>query len=64
MPEYQGKPNITENTRCWAIIVAYDLTDGQALAGKEDWLEQFQELTFAEAEQKAQELNQQLRDNT
>ena len=63
MPEYQGSSNITAETRCWGIIVSYDSSDGQSLSGKDDWLEPFQNLTFAEAEQKAEELNKQLHDN-
>ncbi len=64
MPEYQGNPNITKDTKCWGIIVSYDINDGQSLNGKEDRLESFKNLTFAEAEEKAEQLNKQLKDNT
>ena len=64
MPEYRSNSNITEDTKCWGIIVCYESNDGQSLNGKEDWLEQFQNLTFSEAERKAEELNKQLKDNT
>jgi hypothetical protein len=63
MPEFQNKSNITKDTKCWGIIVSYDSSDGQSLNGKEDWLEPFQNLTFEEAEQKAEQLNKQLNDN-
>ncbi len=64
MPEYQGNTNITKETKCWGIIISYESNDGQFLNGKEDWLESFQNLTFSEAEEKAEQLNQQLKDNT
>ncbi len=64
MPEYQGNPNITNETKCWGITISYDINDGQSLSGKEDWLESFRNLTFTEAEQKAEQLNKQLKDNT
>lgn len=64
MPAYRGNANITENMKCWGILVCYDHTDGQSLDGKEDWLEPFQNLTFTEAEEKAEELNKQLKENT
>ncbi len=64
MPEYQSNTNITKETKCWAIIISYESGDGQFLNGKEDWLESFQNLTFAEAEEKAEQLNKQLKDNT
>lgn len=64
LPEYQGNPNVTEDTKCWGIVVSYEDTDGQQMSGKEDWLDAFKNLTFAEAEQKAAELNKQLKDNT
>jgi len=64
MPDYQSNSGVTKDTKCWGIIVSYDGTDGQSLSGKEDWLESFQNLTFAEAEQKAEQLNKQLKDNT
>lgn len=64
MPEFQNNPGITKDTKCWAITVTYDSGDGQSLDGKEDWLETFQNMTFLEAEQKAEELNKQLKDNT
>jgi hypothetical protein len=64
MPDYRNNPNITKDTKCWGIIVSYESSDGQSLDGKEDWLETFQNMAFAEAEQKAEELNKQLKDNT
>jgi hypothetical protein len=64
MPDYQGSPNITEDTKCWGIVICYESNDGQFLNGKEDWLETFRNLTFADAEQKAEQLNKQLKDNT
>jgi hypothetical protein len=63
MPVYQNNPNITKDTKGWGIIVSHESSDGQSLDGKEDWLEPFQDLTFEEAEQKAQQLNKQLKDN-
>lgn len=64
MPDYQNNRQITKDTRCWGIIVSYDSSDGQSANGKEDRLESLQNLTFSEAEQKAEELNKQLKDNT
>lgn len=64
MPAYQTSLNINKDMKCWGIIVSYESNDGQSLNGKEDWLEAFQSLTFDEAEQKAEELNKQLKDNT
>ncbi|MDQ3712947.1 MAG: hypothetical protein M3388_12120 [Acidobacteriota bacterium] len=63
MPVCQNNPNITKDMKGWEIIVSYESSDGQSLDGKEDWLEPFQDLTFEEAEQKAQQLNKQLKDN-
>ncbi len=64
MPENQSNPGVTKDTTCWGIIVSYDSGDGQSANGKEDRLESLQNLTFVEAEQKAEELKKQLRDNT
>ncbi len=63
MPGHQSNPNITKHTKCWGIIISYESNEGQSLDGKEDWLEPFQNLTFEEAEQKAEQLNKQLKDN-
>lgn len=63
MSGHQSNPNITKDTKCWGIIVSYESNDGQSLDGKEDWLEPFQNLTFEEAEQKAEQLNKRLKDN-
>ncbi len=63
MPVHQNNRNITKDTKRWGVIVSYESNDGQSLDGKEDWLEPFQNLTFEEAEQKAEQLNKHLKDN-
>jgi hypothetical protein len=60
---HQSNPNITKDTNCWGIIVSYKSNDGQQLDGNNDWLEPLQNLIFEEAEQKAEQLNKQLKDN-